>query len=229
MGNISNGGMSNGDGISLALDGTFGISYGDIVLGTSRIFITLDIALQTHYTMQNVWSPTGALEIAFDLARTTTVGNEYVLDSPLDGLNRLFLFIGSNNSINMPIAFTATLDGVPTDLSLIGSMPTDGKIHRYVISATTATLVAGTIASRFSDTQWLADTLSNLELRDIATPSNSESWNLDQFFPITTEQSSSGSNLLTYVNADASTREEFTLNYNRTEWLGAQGTTLEIA
>lgn len=183
-----------------------------------RIFITHDPILQTHGTMQNTKTYTADFKFIFlivpntlastlgILGHTTGATVDFIaLLSP--GIIRVRMGGADHDFTTNPL-IVAKLNIV--EVERIGTTTTvtiNGASQAIVTGAASVVYnLTGAIGAGFFFDGAYADPI----LTDLTTPGNSESWKLDQPFPITTEQSSSGSNLLTYVNAAASTRELFT-------------------
>jgi len=187
-----------------------------------RIFITGD-GTSVHFRMTNAKSYPDDFEFTVLFTRTTTV-TKVLLGTEIGTANFLAVFAPNLfqlrlDSFNVPaVAFTNVDDG---KLHTARYKRVAGVITTFfddVLVATDDNAGAG-INQTFSVDElyknasglfWKGVT-ANVTLDDLTTPSNSESWRLDQPFPITTEQSSSGSNPLIYVDVTASTRELFTL------------------
>lgn len=187
-----------------------------------RIFITAD-GTATHFRMTNAKTYPDDFEFTVEFTRTTTV-TKVLMGTEIGTANFLAVFSPNSfqlrlDSFNVPAVAFANAD--------------DGKLHKVRYKR-----VAGVITTFFDEVLVATDdnagaginqtfsvdeigknasglfwegVIANPTLTDLTTSSNSESWKINQPFPITTEQSRSGSNVLIYVDAPASTRELFTL------------------
>lgn len=215
------------------------LSFGMLI---QRFFTTLDPGSSGHYTPQNNWVPSGDFRIKFEFSTTAATTQTIVAGNQV-----------STNSININInssgvQFFAFVGGSLQTI-ILSSAFNDGKLHKgeAVYTGTTAELfidgisqgtetwaLAGTenianIGRRVGISQFMDGVISDITLTDVTTPSNSESWKLDNGVEVTTEQSSSGNNILTSVNVVDGDKEFFTLNRAGTQWDGALGSTLVIA
>lgn len=227
-------GVSTGSGISSAgVSLPMGISFpsGVSEYPESRVFVTFDAVLQTRMTLDTPWVPSDGSVIEIDfLAPTAAVPSaQYLFDG--SGLTGRLLYILQPSGLFDSGAFgfytTAELDGV--SMAVTGApYPTDGKLHtlRLVLSATAVNADFAVVGSRFSNTFTFGSILTNVRLTDLSNPSNSEFWKIDRPTGTDTEQSVSGNNLLTYVNAGPSTREVFTKVVD--DWIGVETVTQPI-
>lgn len=193
-----------------------------------RIFITADAVLNTNFTFSAV-TLAGDFDVNID-AVLPTDATTYALYGQA---------ASANNSIKVLSTGFVSIDIGGSTVTSTVLATKDSKLRNYGVKligndflftesgATIDTVTDATAAanSLVLDAIGVSNGLSffdnvqaNPSITDITTPLNSESWKLDQAFPSTTEQSSSGSNLLTYVNAETSTRELFTLVGG--DWLG---------
>lgn len=203
---------------------TFAISQ-----NIQRIFITADPILQTHYTMQNAKTFAGDFEFECDLLISALPALAEGLISKAADLNA-FVAILSSGGVRFSVAgaqvdFTNNLISINkltrvkfSRVGTTGTVTISGLSQSLTVNG--SSFVVDSLMALPSISRFTAGIMADPTLTDLATPSNSESWKLDQPFPVTTEQSSSGSNLLTYVNADSVTRELFT--FIDDNWSGAE-------
>jgi hypothetical protein len=193
-----------------------------------------------HFTLQSAKALTGAFEISAEVtgngvAELILFGNSIGFDNELrlslDGVSCIFKIGGGtlrtvtlNRQMDVSKLNTVTLK---RDGSDVCSILING-IAQSTTSVNSGTFLLNRIGAAFT-TKFHGGVISNPYIYDIDNPTNSESWKLDKQFPIVTEQSSSGANLLTYVNSDALTREIFKLNFDRTQWDGRLGGTIVVA
>lgn len=198
------------------------------VLGVivSRNFTTFDPVLQTHMTMQT----------AKVMTDYEVIGLVY-----LDGINEVRLF-GNLVDFNsrLYVSPAGSIDFRPAAASSTSLTAYNGSVPLYKLSAVKVRRVgatgyiyvnnvlvsSGAVPTGASNitiigknyTSNSGGVLADVIITDLTTPSNSESWKLDRPIGTNTEQSSSGNNLLTYVNATK--REKFTKVGN--DWLGQE-------
>jgi hypothetical protein len=192
----------------------------------SRYFTTFDPVPQAHATMQSPRVITGDFDIYFDFTASATSGrvlgnaassnNDISPSSDRLGLN--FKFAGGSSKF---LAYDFTLSA--GKLYRVGLHRSSGIVRVSIggimqaSSQTDSGVLTVDVIGR-SGSLYHNGVIANVTLTDLATPSNSESWKLDKPIGTNTEQSSSGNNLLTYVNATK--RELFTKVGN--DWLGAE-------
>ena len=200
----------------------------------SRYFSTLDPIQQGHYTMQTAKTFAGDFEIEFDVYSDLTRPGHITLVS---GENIRIQVRGTNSGSGVG---QLHLDGAgfgtqyQSSTSILPHKINHIKISREgatwylsingvidnIIRTTSNTLLStiGKNSSAIGGSDFYEGVLANVTLTDLTTPSNSESWKLGNPPGTNTEQSSSGNNLLTYVNV--TNRELFT-EVNG-DWLGAE-------
>lgn len=232
------GDISNGIGISLIRSGDFkvgapGLSAGFLGLSsiTQRIFITADPILETHYTMESAKTFAGnfrvsALCILPAAATTVTLfGQAASASNYIKVLSTGFASINIGGSV-VTSTVLATKGGIlqTYGVELSGD---DFLFQENGVTIDTITDAVAAANSLILDTccqslgaDFYVGTYADPKLTDLVTLSNSESWRIDKSFAITTEQSSSNNNLLTYLNADSVTRELFTVVSDG--WIGVE-------
>ena len=192
----------------------------------SRYFSTLDPIQQGHYAMQNAKVMTD-YEVS---------GLVY-----LDGTNDARLFGNLLNfSSRLFVSAAGSVDFRPAADSAISLLAPNGSVPLYKLSSVKVSRVGATgyiyvngalvssgavptgasninVINRNS-TSYGGGVLADVVITDLTTPSNSESWKIGNPPGTNTEQSSSGNNLLTYVNV--TNRELFT-EVNG-DWLGVE-------
>lgn len=232
MGDISNGtGISIGTGISLVRNGSVGVGSSgiSIVSLAQRIFITADPILETHYTMENFKEFPGDFIISarcilpVGATTVTLFGEESFDDNYFKILSTGFASLKVGG-----IVVTSTVLATKGRSFRTYGVERDGTDILFQENGITIDTVTEEFGfSLFLDAccisngvDFYSGVFADPTLTDLATPSNSESWRIDQAFPSTTEQSSSANNLLTYVNADSVTRELFTVISDG--WIGVE-------
>jgi len=185
-----------------------------------RFFITLDSVLNGFYSLQNSKTFPGDYSVEADVFFTDSVMFVYGKSSNFN--NRVFINTGgsidwrvedaSNSALAAPAASVPVNKLSTIKVVRIGSA---GEIFVNGVSVATGVVATGSTVidqlGRVSTASFSDGIIANVKLTDLATPSNSEFWRLANATE-NTEQSSSGSNLLTYVNIPTGTpdREEFT-------------------
>lgn len=195
-----------------------------------RIFITADAVLNTKFTFSAV-TLAGDFDVNIDAILPTDAvtyslyGQDASASNSIKVLSTGFVSIVIGGS-TVTSTVLATKDSKYRNygVKLIGN---DFEFTESGVTIDTVTDAGAAANSLVLDAiavsnglNFFANALANPVIDDLTTTSNSESWLLDRPFPQTTEQSSSNSNLLTYVNADSSTRELFT--QVGADWLGAE-------
>ena len=175
----------------------------------SRYFTTFDPVLQTYMTMQTHATIDGTKTTSW-LFATTSTATMLVLGSGVSperfyvGFEGGKLLVG--NGVNRIVDTLLVNDGKLHTLEWF----TSGGVFRVDIDGATrySAAMSATLPKSFNNygrenggAFYFDGVLANLDV-------SSESWKLDRPIGTNTEQSSSGNNLLTYVNATK--REEFT-------------------
>lgn len=191
----------------------------------SRVFVTFDPVLQTHMTLQNPKTFAGNFEFEFDISTTESVNTIAVLGSASSddvsvlstGVMRIADGVGTvtfSTPINDGLLHTCKLSRLSGVVELFIDGISDGT------GVLASSMDVDSIGEDATGTNFFNGVIANVRLTDLSTPSNSESWKIERPTGTDTEQSSSGNNLLTYVNAGPSTREVFTKVGD--DWIGVE-------
>lgn len=201
----------------------------------ARIFIDLDPTANSHYQLATAWTASGDFRITCQFSTVSTVGSSTVVSGSAASNDEIVIDIQPTGEVRF-FAFDGT-----TARTAITSITqyNDGKLHSIDASfvAGTAELIidgvsAGTAAwtlsspdvkylgTRTASTNYFNDIIANVKLEDLSTPSNTQTYSLNQP-TANTENSAEGNNSVTYQNIAASQRELFTKDSNG-DWLGDQ-------
>ena len=215
----------------------------DALTVVQRTFIDCDPLLQTHYVLENPVTLSGDFRLEVDIALPLgAIGSLALFSDNLGADLDWFRIDASNSGLDAKFdgAFYSDDGGLALNQNLnnvsferIGSTLTKrfgGEVAGVKVGVSTATVIVGAIGARGGAIKnYFNGVLANPSITDLSNPSNTESWKLDQPYPTNTEQSSSGSNTLTYVNAAESTRDNYTLSNDGTQWNGDKGGVIVIA
>jgi hypothetical protein len=193
----------------------------DGVAAIQRIIITADPVLQTHFPIQNTKTFPDDFDLSIDAVLPTAATTVTLYGQTASAAHYIKVLSTGFASINIDSSIVTSTVLATKDnkqrrygVKLVGNdfiFTEEGVTIDTVTDAVAAakSLIINVIAQS-NGADFFDGTLSDPLLTDLTTPSNSESWAINRALPATTEQSSSGNNILTYNNAIASTRELFT-------------------